>query len=72
MTSRNSTSGIADDGVEPQMPAMVTGGDGTQIAVYEYGAPDGIELLLVHGFSQSHLAWSRQYESRRCRASVSW
>ena len=48
---------------EPQSPMMVAGGGGTRIAVYEYGDAQAPEILLVHGFSQSHLAWARQYES---------
>ncbi len=53
----------AQDDVEPQQPMMVTGGGGTRIAVYEYGDRGGAEILLVHGFSQSHLAWAKQYKS---------
>jgi pimeloyl-ACP methyl ester carboxylesterase len=48
---------------EPQKPMMVAGGGGTKIAVYEYGDPTGPEILLVHGFSQSHLSWAKQYKS---------
>ena len=48
---------------EPQRPILVTGGGGTKIAVYEYGVPTGPEILLVHGFSQSHLSWVKQYKS---------
>ena len=49
--------------VEPQKPMLIAGGGGTRIAVYEYGDPAGPEILLVHGFSQSHLSWAKQYES---------
>jgi pimeloyl-ACP methyl ester carboxylesterase len=48
---------------EPQKPMMVAGGGGTRIAVYEYGDPAGPGILLVHGFSQSHLSWVKQYEA---------
>lgn len=48
---------------EPQKPRMVSGGGGTKIAVYEYGSPTGPEILLVHGFSQSHLSWVKQYKA---------
>ncbi|MEM8561387.1 MAG: alpha/beta hydrolase [Pseudomonadota bacterium] len=51
----------AADGV--QHPTMVAGGEGTAIAVYEFGNPKGDEILLVHGFSQSHLSWASQYEA---------
>jgi len=46
-----------------QQPMMVAGGGDTPIAVYEYGNPDGAEILLVHGYSQSHLSWAEQYHS---------
>jgi hypothetical protein len=48
---------------EPQQPMMIAGGGGTRIAAYEYGDANGLEILLVHGFSQSHLAWASQYKS---------
>jgi pimeloyl-ACP methyl ester carboxylesterase len=35
--------------------------DGLSIAVQEWGNPDGPEILFVHGYSQSHLSWSRQF-----------
>jgi len=31
--------------------------------VREWGNPDAIPILLIHGWSQSHLCWRRQYES---------
>jgi non-heme chloroperoxidase len=48
---------------EPQKPMLVAGADGIKSAVYEYGDPKGPEILLVHGFSQSHLSWAKQYKS---------
>jgi non-heme chloroperoxidase len=48
---------------EPQKPMLVAGADGIKSAVYEYGNPKGSEILLVHGFSQSHLIWAKQYKS---------
>jgi non-heme chloroperoxidase len=48
---------------EPQKPILVAGADGVRSAVYEYGNPKGPEILLVHGFSQSHLIWAKQYKS---------
>ncbi len=48
---------------EPQKPLLVAGAGGTKVAVYEYGNPAGPEILLVHGFSQSHLSWEKQYTS---------
>src|SRR5512139_578071 len=35
--------------------------DGVSIAAQQWGNPDGPEILLIHGFSQSHLSWSRQF-----------
>lgn len=37
--------------------------DGVSIAAQEWGDPDGTEILFIHGFSQSHLSWSRQFGS---------
>ena len=44
---------------EPQKPMLVAGAGGTKIATYEYGNSSGPEILLVHGFSQSHLSWGK-------------
>ena len=44
--------------------------DGTRLAVYEWGDPSGPEILLVHGFAQSHLCFAPQFHSdlaRHCR-----
>jgi pimeloyl-ACP methyl ester carboxylesterase len=41
----------------------VTGGGGVQLAVHEYGTASGKAIVLIHGFSQSHLIWSKQYGS---------
>ena len=37
--------------------------DGTRLAVYEWGNPVGPEVLLVHGFAQSHLCFVPQFRS---------
>ncbi len=37
--------------------------DGVRLAVYEWGNPDGPEILLIHGSAQSHLAFTRQIGS---------
>jgi non-heme chloroperoxidase len=55
---------MEDYPAETQHPLMVPGGGNTNIAVYEYGNPQGAEVLLVHGYSQSHLAWAMQYEAQ--------
>jgi non-heme chloroperoxidase len=48
--------------------------DGTRLAVYEWGDPAGPEVVLVHGFAQSHLCFAPQFGprfgselARRCR-----
>ncbi len=41
----------------------VTGGGGLRLHVREWGKPDGIPILFIHGWSQSHLCWQRQVES---------
>ena len=42
---------------------VVTGAAGTKLHVREYGAATGVPILLIHGWSQSHLCWSKQYGS---------
>ena len=41
----------------------VKGADGVNLHVREYGKSTGVPILLIHGWSQSHLCWSKQYES---------
>jgi pimeloyl-ACP methyl ester carboxylesterase len=41
----------------------VTGGGGVEIHVEEHGPRDAHPILLIHGFSQSRLAWTPQFES---------
>jgi non-heme chloroperoxidase len=41
----------------------VLGGGGLRLHVREWGRPDGPPILFMHGFSQCHLCWARQYES---------
>lgn len=44
--------------------------DGTRLAVYEWGNPAGAEVVLIHGFAQSHLCFMPQIRSalaERCR-----
>src|SRR5437588_7539739 len=37
--------------------------DGLTISAQEWGNPQGPEILLIHGFAQSHLSWMRQVDS---------
>jgi pimeloyl-ACP methyl ester carboxylesterase len=39
----------------------VTSADGVRLAVHETGNPAGLEILLIHGFNQSHLSWTKQF-----------
>ena len=41
----------------------VKGAAGVKLHVREYGNSVGIPILLIHGWSQSHLCWSKQYGS---------
>jgi non-heme chloroperoxidase len=41
----------------------VTGGGGLRLHVREWGPEDGRPILLIHGWSQNHLCWAKQYES---------
>lgn len=41
----------------------IKGAAGVNLHAREYGNPAGIPILFIHGWSQSHLCWSRQYES---------
>lgn len=39
----------------------VKGAEGLNLHVREYGKSTGFPLLLIHGWSQSHLCWSKQF-----------
>jgi pimeloyl-ACP methyl ester carboxylesterase len=41
----------------------VPGGGGLRLHVREWGNPDGPPILFIHGWSQNHLCWTKQYES---------
>jgi non-heme chloroperoxidase len=41
----------------------VRGGGGLQLHVREWGRRDGPPILFIHGWSQNHLCWGKQYES---------
>jgi pimeloyl-ACP methyl ester carboxylesterase len=42
--------------------------DGVTLSAQEWGNPNGLEILLIHGFSQSHLSWSRQLGSELAKS----
>jgi pimeloyl-ACP methyl ester carboxylesterase len=70
---------LGDDPVDPtdtrrrQMTAVaqpgttkihtVLGGGGLRLHVREWGRADGPPILFIHGLSQSHLCWAKQYQS---------
>lgn len=41
----------------------IKGGDGIALHVRDGGNPEGIPIIFLHGWSQSHMSWKRQYES---------
>jgi non-heme chloroperoxidase len=45
----------------------VRGGAGVHLHVREWGNPAGIPILLIHGWSQNHLCWAKQYDSSLAR-----
>ena len=55
--------------IAQQMPTgrmkvhTVRGGGGLRLHVREWGQANGPSILFLHGWSQSHLCWDRQYES---------
>jgi pimeloyl-ACP methyl ester carboxylesterase len=42
----------------------VIGGGGVKLHVREWGRGDAPPILFIHGWSQNHLCWQKQYESR--------
>jgi pimeloyl-ACP methyl ester carboxylesterase len=42
---------------------VVHGSDGVRLQTYEWGPLDAPAILLIHGWSQSHLSWKRQFQS---------
>jgi pimeloyl-ACP methyl ester carboxylesterase len=45
----------------------VRGGGGLLLHVRERGKADGPPILFIHGWSQNHLCWARQYQSAQFR-----
>ena len=43
---------------------QVRGGNGLRLHVREWGRQDSPPILFIHGWSQNHLCWQRQYDSR--------
>jgi non-heme chloroperoxidase len=54
------------DQQQPTRPAKihtVQGGSGLRLHVREWGPADRPPILFIHGISQSHLCWAKQYQS---------
>lgn len=45
----------------------ITGGGGLALHAREWGDPAGPAILFIHGWSQSHLSWVRQFDSELAR-----
>src|SRR5882672_3714837 len=43
----------------------VHGTGGVDLHVREWGRPNGIPILLIHGWSQCHLCWMKQHEGEQ-------
>jgi non-heme chloroperoxidase len=60
------TTAAARDGHRPAARMKihtVIGGGGLRLHAREWGNPDGPPILFIHGWSQSHLCWAKQFES---------
>jgi non-heme chloroperoxidase len=45
-------------------PHSVIGGNGARLQVREWGQADAPAILFIHGWSQNHLCWRKQYDSQ--------
>ncbi len=59
---------VAEPGAEQKQNGWmkthtVEGGAGLRLHVREWGKADGPPILFIHGWSQNHLCWDKQYES---------
>src|SRR5438128_483865 len=46
----------------PMKIHTVRGAGQVKLHVREWGKPAGVPILLIHGWSQNHLCWMKQYE----------
>ena len=46
-----------------QQTHSIQGAGGVELHVREFGNPQGIPLLLLHGWTQGYLCWARQFQS---------
>lgn len=52
----------------PANTLKVQAPDGVMISGQQWGNPAGPEVLFIHGYSQSHLSWSRQFDSELAKS----
>ena len=50
----------------------VTRAAGLRLHVREWGRADGPAIMFIHGWSQSHLCWARQYDKRAPHTDRPW
>jgi pimeloyl-ACP methyl ester carboxylesterase len=55
-------------GPPPANTLKVQAPDGVMISAQQWGNPAGPEILFIHGYSQSHLSWSRQFDSELAKS----
>ncbi len=51
-----------DEAVAPMKMYTVPGGGGLGLHVREWGKANGPAIVFIHGWSQNHLSWAKQYE----------
>jgi pimeloyl-ACP methyl ester carboxylesterase len=57
-------SGVPEAKLEaPMRTHRIAGGAGLKLHVRDFGAPEAPPILLLHGWSQHHLCWFKQFES---------
>jgi pimeloyl-ACP methyl ester carboxylesterase len=49
---------------------MVATPDGVDLSVQEWGNPDGLPVLFIHGLGQAHLSWAKQYQDPALSAAL--
>lgn len=59
----SSRDGRGGGGVAAMKVHTVEGGGGLRLHVREWGRADGPAILFIHGWSQNHLCWVKQYDS---------
>jgi non-heme chloroperoxidase len=63
MTTVAQPASLDEKAAGPTTIHTVQGGGGLRLHVREWGRPNGPPILLIHGLSQNHLCWAKQYQS---------